>query len=152
MLRVSLCSVVSVPLRNTNWIVPWVLASCSFCESSGVNKQGHYIDLLWFALRIWLNGLSGCQHLDVLQYRLCQVAAIVRHGNGVPCTSTCEPGYRNPATPTISLMRIAVARIPGGIFVARPTPDPSRPRSLWKMGSLAPSERIKDVRRHPRFW
>src|SRR6266851_6551902 len=70
----------------------------------------------------------------------------------VHITSTWEPGYRNPATPTISLDFIAVALIPGGILVDSPIPDPSSPRSLFKMGSFAPSERIKGCPRTSSFF
>src|SRR5215510_15271132 len=55
----------------------------------------------------------------------------------VAITSTCEPGKRNPATPTISFERIAVARIPSGILPERPKPDPGAARSRANKGCLA---------------
>ena len=38
--------------------------------------------------------------------------------------STRDPGYKKPATPMISFDRIATARMPSGIFPARPIPAP----------------------------
>src|SRR5262249_33167584 len=58
----------------------------------------------------------------------------------VAITSTCEPGKRNPATPTISLERIAVARIPSGILPERPYPEPGAARSRCTKGCLADTD------------
>ena len=46
----------------------------------------------------------------------------------VTSTSTCEPGKRKPATPTISSDFTAVARMPSGILVVKPMPEPGAAR------------------------
>src|SRR5215471_17293004 len=61
----------------------------------------------------------------------------------VAMTSTCEPGKRNPATPTISFERIAVARIPSGILPERPKPDPGAARSRADKGCLADTDTMR---------
>src|SRR4030095_1484042 len=58
----------------------------------------------------------------------------------VAIISTWEPGKRNPATPTISLERIAVALIPSGILPERPKPEPGAAKSRCNKGCLADAD------------
>src|SRR5215510_4929517 len=130
----------STPLRKTNWIVPCELARSIFWESSGVSKS---------VTTLTVCGLPcGSGSIDVpvvMTSTSCStVWVIVPEGNAyVAMTSTWEPGKRNPATPTISFERIAVARIPSGILPERPKPDPGAARSRANKGCLAVAETMR---------